>query len=464
MINNSKNIAIIGAGPGGYVAAIRAAQLGADVTLIEKSLLGGTCTNLGCIPTKAMLNSVETILKMRKAEQLGIKILKDKIDFSLFMKKKDSVVEKSRKGIEFLLKRNRVNLIYGKGELLSKNVIKVTTANGEERIEVDNIILATGSSPFKLRIFDFEQPTILTSDNLMVLDEPPDSMVIVGGGVVACELAMVFHLLGTDVTVIEMLPNLLPLQDKRQSRYIERSFKKEGIKFLTNSKVEGVKEYGEDFAILSVEGKDDVKAKKVVVCIGRTPNSRDLGLENLNIEMDRGFVKVNNKMETNIPGIYAVGDLIGGKMLAHVASAQGEIVAENIMGHEAIFDDRMIPITIYTHPQVSSVGLTPDQAKENGYEISLGNFPFTASGKANAIDESEGFVQIVADINSGEILGAQMVGPDVSELIHLVAFAMQSELLIKDLSEMIASHPTLSEAVVEAALSCLGRPIHTIKL
>jgi len=462
--NKKKKIVIIGAGPGGYVSALRAAQLGADVTLVEKSLLGGTCTNLGCIPTKAMLNSVETVLRMRKAKQLGIEISRDKIDFPTFMEKKNSVVEKSRKGIEFLLKKNGVNLIYGKGELLGKNIVKVSTENCEEKIEADNVILATGSSPLKLRIFDFEQPTILTSDDLMVLDEPPDSMVIVGGGVVACELAMVFHLLGTDVTIIEMLPHLLPLQDARLSRYIERSFKKEGIKFLINSKVEGVKEYSEDYAILSVEGREDVRAKKVAVCIGRAPNSRNLGLEDLGIDMDRGFVKVNSKMETNLPGIYAVGDLVGGKMLAHVASAQGEIAVENIMGHEAIFDDSMIPITIYTHPQVSSVGLTPDQAKEKGYKILLGNFPFSASGKANALDEGEGFVQIIADKDTGEILGAQMIGPDVSELIHLVAFAMQRELLIKDLSEMIASHPTLSEAVVEAALSCIGRPLHTIKL
>lgn len=464
MTNNSKNIVIIGAGPGGYVAAIRASQLGANVTLIEKSFLGGTCTNLGCIPTKSMLNSVGTILKTRKAQELGIEISNNKIDFSLFMKKKDSVVEKLRKGINFLLKRNGVNLIYGKGELLSENVIKVVTENGEEKIEADNIILATGSSPLKLRIFDFKQPTILTSDDLMVLKETPESMIIVGGGVVGCEIAMIFHILGTEVTVVEMLPHLLPLQDPRLSRYIERSFKKEGIKYLTNSRVEGVKEYGDDYAILSLATGDEVKAQRVAVCIGRVPNSKDLGLENLNIDMERGFVKVNEKMETNIPGIYAIGDLVGGKMLAHVASAHGEIVAENIMGREAIFDDSMIPITIYTHPQVSSVGLTPDQAKEKKHEISLGNFPFSAVGKANAIEESEGFIQIVADKNTGEILGAQMVGPEVSELIHLVAFAMQRELLISDLSEMIASHPTLSEAVREAALSCLGRPIHTIKL
>lgn len=461
MANNKKKIAIIGAGPGGYVAAIRAAQLGADVTLIEKSLLGGTCTNLGCIPTKCM---VDFISKIRCAREICPLSKYLKLDISPFMEKKDLVVNKLRNGIEFLLKRNGVNLIYGTGELLSKNIVKVNTKNGEEKIEVDNIILSTGSSPLKLRIFDFKQPNILTSDDLVLLKESPNSMVIVGGGVVGCELAIIFSYLETEVTVIEMLPHLLPLQDKRQSRYIERSFKKEGINYLTNSKVDGVKKYGEDDIILSLATGNEVKAEKVAVCIGRSPNSKDLGLEDLNIEMDRGFVKVNNKMETNVKGIYAVGDLVGGMMLAHVASVQGEIAVENIMGHDLNFDDSMIPITIYTYPQVSSVGLNPDQAKDKGYEILLGNFPLSAIGKAHAIGEPEGFVQIVADKDSGKILGSQMVGAEVSELIHLVAFAMQREVLIKDLSEMIASHPTLSEAVREAALTCLGRPIHTIKL
>ena len=461
MTNNSKKIAIIGAGPGGYVAAIRAAQMEADVTLIEKSFLGGTCTNLGCIPTKCLVYAVS---KIRCAREICPLSKYQKLDISPFMERKDLVVNKLKKGIEFLLKRNGVNLIYGTGKLLSKSIVKVNTEHGEEKIEVDNIILATGSSPLKLRIFDFKQPTVLTSDDLILLKEIPNSMVIVGGGVVGCELALIFHFLETDVTVIEMLPHLLPLQDVRQSRYIERSFKKEGINYLTNSRVDGVKKYGKDHIVLSLATGDEVKAEKVAVCIGRSPNSKDLGLEDLNIEVDRGFVKTNNKMETNVKGIYAVGDLVGGKMLAHVASVQGEIAVENIMGHDVNFDDSIIPITIYTYPQVSSVGLNPEQAKDKGYEILSGKFPLSAIAKANAIGEIEGFVQIVAEKNSGKILGSQMVGAEVSELIHLVAFAMQRKVLIKDFSEMIASHPTLSEAVREAALTCLGRPIHTIKL
>ncbi|MCX8032788.1 MAG: dihydrolipoyl dehydrogenase [Thermoleophilia bacterium] len=467
-------IAVLGAGPGGYVAALRAAKRGAQVTLIEKDLVGGVCLNRGCIPTKTLLASVEAYVHAKSGDEYGFSVTGEvRPDFVRMMQRKQEVVSRLREGIETLLKKAKVKLVRGYGRLLPLDAgqgssggsatfrIAVDTAEGSEVIEADKVILATGSEPVYLPIFDFSHPSILTSTEALELTQIPQSLVIVGAGVIGCEFASLFADLGTQVTMVEMMSQMLPTEDKRVAKQLQTVFRKRGISVLLETKVERVVEYASDHVVLELSDGSQLAAEKVLVSVGRKPNSRGIGLEELGVEVDpRGFVVVNDYLETSVPGIYAIGDLNGGLMLAHVASHEGMVAADNCLGSNRTRDLRSTPSCVYCRPEVASVGLNADQAAQEGYDVATGTFRFGALGKALALGEETGYVQIVADKATDRVLGAVMMGPHVTDLVHEVAVAVHCGLTVRQLGETIHGHPTLAEAVMEALHDVHGESVH----
>lgn len=455
-------IVIIGGGPGGYVAGIRAAQRGADVTVVEKDLLGGTCLNRGCIPTKALLGSVEALHKARSGAEFGFVVPGDiKPDFARMMERKSAISKQLRDGIHALFKKNKVKLVAGDGRITGAGTVHVETAEGPVTLEADKIIIATGSEPARLPFFDFDQPTVLTSTGALELTSIPETLLIIGAGVIGCEFASVFSELGTKITMVEMMPQMLPLEDTRLAKQFQQIFKKKGIEVLLKTKVDGIAEYSMDHITANIEGGQQITAEKMLVSIGRQPNSKDIGLETVGVETDgRGYIVVNDKLETSAPNVYAIGDVNGGILLAHVASYEGLVAVENCLGGDVKRELKVVPSCIYTLPEIASIGLTEDQARDEGYEPVTGTFRLGAAGKALAIGEAVGYIQIVADRNTDKVLGANMMGPHVTDLIHEIAVAIKNDLTVRQIGDTIHAHPTIGEALMEAAHDVHGESVH----
>jgi dihydrolipoamide dehydrogenase len=464
MTSTHYDVAVIGAGPGGYVAAIRAAQLGASVAIVEKQYLGGTCLNVGCIPSKAMLHIAEVMHNMESLDDMGIHLPQPPtFDMSKAIVYTNKVVKRMTSGVGVLLKGNKVDIFDGLGTVdASRNVTVSKNDGAQEQFSADKVILANGSVPLMPPFPGIDGNNVINSDTCWNLPKTPDSIICVGGGAIGVELACMFNALGSKVTIIEMLPNILAPVDDEVRRLLVRILSRRGIEIATNAKVASLADEGNvKKVIASTEtGDKSFTGEYVLMAVSRSANTS--GLERLmeqGLDNDRGRVRVNDKLETNLPGIYAIGDLIHGAGLAHVAFMEGEIAAENAMGHETRMDYNVVPNPIYTFPEVAYVGLTEAQAKEKYPEARVDRFPWSADGKAVAIDQTDGFTKVIIG-KYDEILGAHIIGPDATNLITEYSLAMRSELTADEIIETIHPHPTLSEALREAMLTVEGRPIH----
>lgn len=458
-------ITFIGAGPGGYVGAIRAAQRGAEVTVIEEREVGGTCLNWGCIPTKTLIASADVLHKTKNAEDFGLDFSGSVLpNIQKIMERKRKVVDTQVKGIRGLFKSWGIRLIEGRGVIVNPKKIKATLKDGStQEIDTDKIIIATGSKPAQIPVFPFDGTKILSSDHAINLDVIPKSMIIVGAGVIGCEFAFIYREFGSDITMVEMMPRAVSTEDEEISALLERELKKNKIKLITNTGVQkvDVKENGVT-ATLS-DGKT-IEAEKVLVSIGRAVNSKNIGLEEVGVSTGkRGEIIVNEKMETNIEGIYAIGDVVGGIMLAHLASKQGLIAAENATGGNAKIKYDVIPAAIFTSPEIASVGLREHQVKAKGLQYKVGRFQFRALGKAHAMGEIAGLFKIISEEGTDKIFGAHIIGPHASDLIHEVAVAMEGGLTVQDIAHTIHAHPTLAEGVMETAEDVHGMAVHCPK-
>ena len=461
-----KNILVIGGGPGGYVAAIRASQLGADVTLIEEDKVGGTCLNAGCIPTKALLHTTALYNQVKLSADMGLIANNLSVDWSLLQKRKSSVVDTLVSGTELLLSRNNVQVVKGSAKFVSDKKVEVALRDGEKReFAPDAFIVATGSEPFLLNIPGLDEAEFLTSKEALNLPSLPKSMLLIGGGVIGVEFAYLFSNLGVDVTVVEMSEEILPNMDRETASilrlYLSNST---AIKFFTSSRISKLKGGKSGFAVeiagSSTGRKEVVNVEKILVCAGRRPNTSRLNLESASLKVDRGRIVTNEKMETPVKNIYAIGDCASKVLLAHVASKEGEAAAENIMGGNRSINYSRIPYCVYTQPEFASVGMTEAQAKEKGYEFSVGRFPFSGNGKCQIRNEVDGFIKIIGEKKYGEILGVQILGPNATELIAEATLAMEGEMIVETFIETIHAHPSISEAMREAALSFYERAIH----
>jgi len=434
------------------------------VTVIEKDLLGGTCLNRGCIPTKALLGSAEALHKARSGAEFGfVAPTEIKPDFARMMERKSEISKQLRDGIHSLFKKTKVKLVTGQGRITGPGTVQVETADGTVSLEADKIIIATGSEPARLPFFDFDQPTVLTSTGALELTTIPETLLIIGAGVIGCEFASVFSELGTKITMVEMMPQMLPLEDKRLAKQFQQTFKKKGIEVLLKTKVDGIAEYGSDHITANIEGGPQITAEKMLVSIGRQPNSAGIGLETVGVETDgRGYIVVNDNLETSAQNIYAIGDVNGGILLAHVASYEGLVAVENCLGGDVKRELKVVPSCIYTFPEIASIGLTEDQARDEGYEPVTGTFRLGSSGKALAIGEAVGYIQIVADHNTDKVLGANMMGPHVTDLIHEIGVAIKNDLTVKQIGDTIHAHPTIGEALMEAAHDVHGESVHVV--
>ncbi len=458
-------LTIIGSGPGGYVAALKAAQLGAQVTVIECSEVGGVCLNRGCIPTKALVVSAEALHKAKNLHDYGIELNGEiSPNLSKIMERKDRIVSTQIKGIRALFKSWGVSLIEGRGMILSPEKVEVQRKdNTLEIIETDKIIIATGSRPAQIPIFPFDDQHILSSDGALNLKSIPRSLIIIGAGVIGCELACVFSEFGSDVTIVEMMQRAVSTEDYEISEILERELKKKNIKLLTGVIVEKIEGMHDGIHVHLSNGKEIV-GEKILVSVGRTLNTENIGLEAVGVKKGaRGEIIVNEKMETNINGIYAVGDVTGGLLLAHTASRQGMVAACNACGKEMTYDASVVPSTIFTSPEIGSVGLREQQAEKMGIKIKVGRFQFRALGKAHVMGEIAGMVKIIADADTDKVLGVHIIGPHASDLIHEGALAIKSGLTAKEIAEMIHAHPTLAEGLMEAAEDVNGEAIHLLK-
>ena len=454
------DVGIIGGGPGGYVAAIKAAQLDGSVCLIEKRELGGTCLNRGCIPTKTLFSVANFATQVREAAGFGVKIQGAEIDYPQVLAHKDATVKQLRSGITQLLKGNGVHTINGTGVLTGRNTIEVTKLDGtQEQVTAKQIIIATGSEPANIPIFEIDEQHVLTTTGILELKELPKSIIIVGGGVSGCEFASIFNGLGCEVTVLELLPTILATEDAQVVRQIRLFMKRKGIEIKTRANVTRV-EKSESGVTATLESGEQIGAEKMLISIGRALNSEGLGLERTGIRTERGKVLVNEKMETSVPGIYAVGDVASRYLLAHIASAEGIVAAQNCMDSNAEMDYSTVPWCVFTIPEIARVGMTEEEAKAEGYEIKVGRFPYAASGKALSMRETDGFVKVISDTELGDLLGVHILGAHASDLIHEAAVAIRLGASVVDLAHTIHAHPTLAEAVMESAEAAYDRAIH----
>lgn len=466
-MSKSFDIAVLGGGPGGYVAAIRAAQLGFKTVVIDKDNLGGICLNWGCIPTKALLKSAELYDTMKNhSADYGVKVEGISFDFEKIIKRSRDISGRITKNVEMLVKKNNIERIRGFGKIINKNTIEVFDNEGKkiDSVAADKIIIATGARPKLFSTIPVDRKNIITSTEAMNLPKQPKDLIVIGAGAIGVEFAYFYSVLGTKVTIIEMLDNLLPIEDKEVSETLEKSFKKRGIDIYTKTKVENAVAK-DDCVIVNVEKdgkKIELKAEKVLSAIGVTGNVEGFGLEELGIEIERGHIKVNKEnYQTNIQNIYAIGDVIGAPWLAHVASAEAIHCVEKIKGlHASPINYGTIPGCTYCVPQVASVGLTEKKAKEEGHEIKVGKFPFMASGKAFAAGERDGFVKLIFDAKYGELLGAHIIGPEATELISEITLAKSMEATYESIVKTVHAHPTLSESIMEAAANAYGESIH----
>ncbi len=453
------DIVIIGGGPGGYVGAIRAAQSGATVALIERENLGGTCLNRGCIPTKALYYSAKALSAAKKADTFGVVIGEVGFDLEKAISRKDEVVGKLVGGVAQLLKGNGVEVINGTGRIESKGKVVVKTTDGEETVGAKNIIIATGSEPAMIPAFNIDGENVITSTEALNLTTVPKSLLIIGGGVMGCEFATIFSKFGSEVTIVELLPQILSTEDKQIVRVISKGFKTSGVKVLTEVMVENVLVTAEGVKTTLKDGTE-ILTDKVLVSIGRSFNTKGIGLEEVGIDLEKGCIKVNEKMETSIKGIYAIGDVTGGVLLAHVASVEAEVAVSNALGIEKDMDYSVIPAGIFTDPEIASVGINEKIAKEKDIEYSIGRFPYVASGKALGMGETEGFFQLLSDPKTGKVLGASIVGAHATDLIGEIALAMKTGATVTQITETIHAHPTLPEIILEGAEDLLGHAVH----
>ena len=452
------DLVILGSGPGGYVAAIRAAQWGLRTAVVEKDdRLGGTCLNVGCIPTKALLFNAEVYDAVMRGKEFGIECGEVKLHFEAVQERTAKVILKHNKGLEYLFKKHRIEKVRGFGKLQGGGRIQVSGPDGERELRAKNIILATGSEASMLPGMEADEERVLTNRGILRLRERPQSLLIIGAGAVGVEFASIYHRFGSKVTVVEMLPRILPLADEEISRELEKSLKKQGIQVLTGARVKSLKKKGEAVEVEVTQGSatKTLQAQLALVAVGRKPNTANIGLEKTQVETERGFVKADKFMQTAEPGIYAIGDIVAGApQLAHAASMEGIVAVGKICGKQVPpMNHRHVPDCIYSEPQVAGVGLTEAKAREEGYAVKVGKFPFLANSKASILGSHEGFVKLVCDEKYGEILGAHLIGPMVTEMIAEVALAMRLEVTVEDIMYTVHAHPTLSEALMDAANS-----------
>ncbi len=460
------DVIVIGAGPAGYVAAIRAAQLNQKVAIVDKQWLGGVCLNVGCIPSKSLLKNAEVAHTLReRGKDFGFSFDNLKLDYSVAVKRSRQNSDRLVKGVGFLMKKNNITVYMGTAQLTRPTVVTVTDKDGKStELAAKNIIVATGASAAVPPVWKVDGEKILTYWEAILQDKLPKSAIIIGSGAIGVEFATIWSSYGVDVTIVEMLPRIVPLEDEEVSKELEKEFKKRKIKTLVGHKVESVEATAAGVQVkVSAEGKETVlEADQTLVAIGFRPNAKGLGLEELGVKIsERGFIEINEKMQTNVPGIWAIGDVTGKLMLAHVGSAMGIICAEHIAGHETVtIDYEMVPRATYCQPQIASFGLTEAQAKERGHAVKVGRFPFQANGKALGMGDYGGFVKIVVDEKYGELLGASMIGPEVTELLPELTLARMMELTPHEIARNIHAHPTLSEVIMEAAHAATGQAIH----
>lgn len=458
------DVVIVGSGPGGYVAAIRASQLKLKTALVERDKLGGICLNWGCIPTKAMLKSAEVFEEMKQAKSFGIKAQDVSADFPAIIKRSRRVADTNSKGVEFLMKKNKIDVIYGSAKLGSKGKVEVEGMDGKtSAIEAKHIIIATGGRPRTIPDVDIDGEKVISSREAMSLEKQPESLVVVGAGAIGVEFAYFYNAIGTKVTIIEMLDQLLPLEDAEISEVLAKSFKKAGIKYHISTKVEKLKntKSGVEVTISANDKSQTIKADKALMAIGIQGNVEGLNLKEAGVEFEKSFIKVNEWYQTSAENIYAIGDIIGPPLLAHVASHEGIICVEKIAGKDPHpLDYKTIPGCTYCQPQVASIGYTEAKAKEAGYEVKIGKFPYSASGKARAIGVRDGMVKLIFDKKYGELLGAHIIGSEATELIAELGIAKTLETTPLELSRTIHAHPTLSEMIMEAAAAADDEAIH----
>lgn len=461
------DLIVIGGGPGGYVAAVRASQLGLKTALIEKDKLGGVCGNWGCIPSKALINQAEAYHAIEALEHMGVKVDVSGLDYAKVQAKSRAAAEGSGKGTAYLMKKNKVEVIAGIAVVTGAHEV---TVNGTQKVSGSAILVATGSRPRELPGMEFDEKTVLSSTGILGLTSLPKSLLILGSGAIGMEFAYIMNAFGVQVTVIEMLPRILPVEDHETAAVVEKAFVKRGVKFHVATKATTLKKSagGVDLTI-EKDGKTEVlKAEKILVAVGRVPNTENLGLEKLGVKLDRGFVTVKDYYQTDAASIYAIGDIVPSPLLAHVASKEGEIAVEHLASqlkggkapHEKRLDPLLIPGATYCEPQIASFGLTEEKAKEKKIDYKAYSFPFTGNGKAKAVDRTEGLAKVLYDPKTREILGGHVVGLYATELVHELLLAKKAELLPEDIATMVHAHPTVSEALMEAARGAEGWAIH----
>jgi dihydrolipoamide dehydrogenase len=462
------DVIFVGGGPAGYVGAVRCGQLGLSAAVVEREALGGTCVLWGCIPAKALLESANVAHKVKHAADFGVEVGSVKLDFGKAMKRSRAVSTQNSKGVEFLFKKNKVTWVRGTAKLTGKTSVSVTDAEGKVQTLTAKkaVVISTGSRVKGLPQagLALDKKLVLSSDEALVLDHAPKTMAIVGAGAVGCEFADVFNAFGSEVTLIEAMPRILPIEDADCSAELAKAFKKRGITVLAGAKLSDVKVGKSNVSMKVAVGGEtkELTVDKVLVAAGRAPNVEGLGLEALGVKLtDRGFIKINEKFETSVPGVYAIGDVAGPPMLAHKGSREGHVLADLLGGqhaHPVNYDN--IPNATYCHPEVASIGLTEEQCKEQKLDYKVGKFPFSANGRARTSGETDGFVKIIRGAKHGEILGAHLVGPHVTELLHEIVVARENEFTVEEIDLAIHAHPTLSEAVAEAVLDSLGKMLH----
>ena len=461
MANYDYDLLVLGAGPGGYVAAIRATQLGMKVAVIEKDKPGGVCLNIGCIPSKALIHQAELMRSGKELESIGVKVDASGLDYGKVFAISRKAADTLSRGVGFLLKKNKIDLISGEGTISSAHQIEV---KGHGPVTGTNLIIATGSRPRSIPGFELDEKTVLSSTGALMLEKLPGRICVLGGGAIGVEFAHIMNAFGVEVHLVEMLDHLLPLEDEEAVEVLVRSFKKRGIKIYTSTKASGYAKSGKALKV-SLEGKEgrkELEVDQILLVVGRLPNTDGIGLEKLGIELEKGFIPVGDYYRTSVEGVYAIGDVLSSPMLAHVASKEGEIAVEHIAGHPAPvrLDPNAIPGAVYCEPQLASFGYTEKAAKEAGVQFEKAVFPYRGAGKSVAIGRTEGLLKLLVETETREILGAHLVGAEATELIHEILLAKTAELLPEDIAVMTHAHPTLSEGVMETARMAEGWVIH----
>jgi len=449
------DLIIVGGGPGGYEAAIRGSQLGLNVALIEKDKMGGTCLNRGCIPTKAFVHSADFLRNLKISRKLGIDTGELNIDIAKLVYNKDKIVRSLVSGVEYLMKKNKVAVFHCEAEFLDSGEIRA----GEEVLSFDNLIIATGSSAAMPPVPGIESESVMTATEILNIDHLPKELIIIGGGVIGCELACVFNEFGSRVTIVEMLDRLLPMVDSDISDVLTYAMNREGIRIVTGASVSSIEKSNGVFIVNATtkDGSKSFTSDELLVAAGRKANTK--GLDCLGLRMEKGYICIDEHMHTNVPHIYAIGDVTGGLQLAHVASAQGAAAAENICGHNVVLDYNTIPNCIFTVPEIAAVGITEERAKKEGIDYSIGKFPMRASGRAMTLYETDGFTKLICEKKSGKILGAEIIGPNATEMIGELAYIIRTGGTAEDIHQTIHAHPTVSETIREAAGIIIGKPM-----